>query len=149
MPTHLLHYHWIFWTRQSTQVCDEGRFRWLWLYDEVFYELCWIFLLSWISGVCFHSLLQALVVQVGQGVRDFRGCQAHHLVLVVQDFPWEKREDYFLDVTVTNSTKKLRPIWFHNNPEMKNCNSPVQEVSTIAHRSTGKFLLNNNNTYHL
>lgn len=38
------------------------------------------------------SLLQVLVVQVGQGVRGFQGCQAHHLFHEVQDFPRKKKQ---------------------------------------------------------
>lgn len=59
--------------------------------------------------MCLDSLLQALVVQVGQGVQGFQGCQAHHLFLAVQDFPWEKKEDYFLEVTYDHNHKEVRP----------------------------------------
>lgn len=38
------------------------------------------------------QVLVAQVVQVGQGVRGFQGCQAHHLFLEVQDFPEEENE---------------------------------------------------------
>lgn len=48
-----------------------------------------------VTKVPLDSLLQALVVQVGRGVRGFQGCQAHHLFLEVQDFPREKERGLF------------------------------------------------------
>lgn len=46
------------------------------------------------TEVPLDSLLQVLLVQVGQGVRGFQGFQAHHLSHEVLNFPKEKKKGY-------------------------------------------------------
>lgn len=48
-----------------------------------------------VTEVLLDSPLRALVVQVGQGVQGFQGCQAHHLFLEVRYFPREKERGLF------------------------------------------------------
>lgn len=55
------------------------------------------------------SLLQVLVVQVGQGVRGFQGCQAHHLFLVVPHFPREKWRRLFSLSQMSPEVEGLKP----------------------------------------